>query len=218
MKPLTKAERKSVFDKYGGKCAYCGCPLPARWHADHLLPVERELTYVRGVGLVQSGNALRPENHRIENMNPACPPCNISKHTLSLDAWRKWLEGHVRALNAHNTPYRLAKAYGLIQETGKPVIFHFETLSQGPMQAAPQPVHTAGASPAIHHEPVCDGLNGQARNPESSVSNGQKVENPQGFQDGAPCSREQLRQVGTPRNSMTAAAAAATALRLGGSA
>lgn len=71
MKPLTKAERQSVFAKYGGKCAYCGCPLPARWHADHLLPVERELTYVRGVGPVQSGKAHRPENHRIENMMPA---------------------------------------------------------------------------------------------------------------------------------------------------
>lgn len=63
------------------------------------------------------------------NMMPACPPCNISKGPLSLDGWRKWLDGHVRSLNAHNTPYRLAKAYGLIQETGKPVTFYFESIA-----------------------------------------------------------------------------------------
>lgn len=129
MKALTKKERQAVFDKYGGRCAYCGCELPARWHADHLLPVERELTYLRGVGLRPTGNAHRPENHCITNMMPACPPCNISKHSLSLDGWRKWLEGHVRSLNAHNTPYRLAKAYGLLVETGKSVTFYFETLT-----------------------------------------------------------------------------------------
>lgn len=128
VKPLTKSQRQSVFDKYGGRCAYCGCELPTRWHADHLLPVERELV-VRGSRLVASGNALRPENHCIENMMPACPPCNISKHSLSLDGWRKWLEGHVRSLNAHNTPYRLAKAYGLLVETGKSVQFYFEFLA-----------------------------------------------------------------------------------------
>ncbi|WP_395055238.1 HNH endonuclease [Polaromonas sp.] len=128
MKALTKSERLSVFNKFGGRCAYCGCELPARWHADHLLPVEREFI-VRDNRLVASGNALRPENHCIDNMMPACPPCNISKHSLSLDGWRKWLEGHVRSLNAHNTPYRLAKAYGLLVETGKAVTFYFETLA-----------------------------------------------------------------------------------------
>ena len=115
MKALTKVERQSLFNKFGGKCAYCGCDLPARWHADHLKPIERKLTHQNGGGFVQTGEAWRPENHAIENMMPACPPCNISKATLDLDGWRKWLEGHVRSLNAHNTPYRLAKAYGFVK-------------------------------------------------------------------------------------------------------
>ena len=40
-KRLTAAERASVWAKYDGCCAYCGCALPDRWHVDHLKPVRR---------------------------------------------------------------------------------------------------------------------------------------------------------------------------------
>jgi len=117
---LTKVQREQVRNKFGGKCAYCGNPLPDRWHADHFEPV------IRNWGKFKSTPCERPENHRIENMMPACPPCNISKHSLSLEAWRDWLTGHLRSLNAHHSIYRLMKAYGLVIETGNQIVFYFE--------------------------------------------------------------------------------------------
>lgn len=45
---------------------------------------------------------------------------------MSLEQWRLWLDGHVASLNSYHSIYRLAKCYGLIQETGAPVVFHFE--------------------------------------------------------------------------------------------
>lgn len=45
---------------------------------------------------------------------------------MSLEVWREWLAGHVNSLNAYHPIYRLAKAYGLITETGAEVVFHFE--------------------------------------------------------------------------------------------
>ena len=42
---LSKADRETVRMKFGGKCAYCGCDLPERWHADHFEPVVRELKF-----------------------------------------------------------------------------------------------------------------------------------------------------------------------------
>lgn len=117
---LTKAQREVVRNRFGGRCAYCGCDLPERWHADHFEPVVR-MDWLRPGEVPE-----RPENHRLENMMPSCPQCNISKHSLSLEEWRKWLAGHVNSLNQHHSIYRLAKAFGLVTETGREVIFYFE--------------------------------------------------------------------------------------------
>lgn len=118
---LNKAERELVRLKFGGRCAYCGGELPQRWHADHFEPVRRNWGEY-----AKEKPAEAPENHRVENMMPACPPCNISKGRQTLEGWRRWIAGHVASLNNYQPIYRLAKAYGLIQETGAEVVFYFE--------------------------------------------------------------------------------------------
>jgi len=128
MKRLSKSERETLRNKFGGRCAYCGNPLPALWHADHLKPVERKLANIKGKGFVATGELYRPENDNMENLMPACPPCNISKHSMNLEAWRKWIAGHVASLNSYHPIYSMAKAYGLIYETGAAVIFYFESV------------------------------------------------------------------------------------------
>jgi 5-methylcytosine-specific restriction endonuclease McrA len=126
---LKKAEREQVRMKYGGRCAYCGVVLSDRWHADHLVPVQRELLSkqnANGTWRLDSGKPLKPENDTVENMMPACAPCNISKGAQTLEGWRNWIAGHVNSLNSYHPIYRLAKAYGLITETAAPVVFYFE--------------------------------------------------------------------------------------------
>jgi hypothetical protein len=133
---LTKTQRTDLHAMFDGRCAYCGCELGARWHADHFDPCERKLTWVRGKGLVQTGEFHKPENNRLDNFMPSCAPCNISKHSMTLENWRAWLAGHVNSLNQYHPIYRLAKAYGLIVETGAPVTFYFEKV--GAAGAAPE--------------------------------------------------------------------------------
>lgn len=112
---LTKAQRTTLYGMFDGRCAYCGEQLGERWHADH---VDAVLRY---------GNAMdRAENDRIENLMPSCAPCNLSKATYTLGQWRVALAKHVDSLNNYNTPYRLAKKYGLIVETAQSIVFHFE--------------------------------------------------------------------------------------------
>ncbi|AOX11924.1 HNH endonuclease [Pseudomonas putida JB] len=118
---LKKAEREQVRLKYGGRCAYCGNDLGERWHADHLAPVIR---------LPDDRVAEQLQNHNLANMMPACAPCNLSKSRMQLEDWRRWLAGHVNSLNQYHPIYRLAKAYGLIAETGAEVVFHFEKVQQ----------------------------------------------------------------------------------------
>jgi hypothetical protein len=129
---LNKAQREHVRQMFGGRCAYCGEPLPVRWHADHVEPVIRELLIKdtsRGTYRLASGKPTRPELDVITNFMPSCPPCNISKHAMTIEHWRVWLAGHINSLNSYHPIYRLAKKYGLVQETGAAVTFYFERVA-----------------------------------------------------------------------------------------
>ncbi|NWO10180.1 HNH endonuclease [Chromohalobacter salexigens] len=134
MRKLTKTERGQLREKFGGRCAYCGEELGKRWHADHVEPVRRRHELYRDAsGQYQAKliGADFAENHVLENMMPACAPCNISKSTYSLEQWRKVLVGYVGALHRNAPTYRMAKKHGLIEETIRPVVFYFETLEAG---------------------------------------------------------------------------------------
>lgn len=125
MKPLTKAQRAELKQKYGGHCAYCGVVLGDRWHADHFEAIQRKIA-IAGNRFVSTNECYRPELHCIDNMMPACAPCNINKSVFDLETWRGYIAKHVESFNAHSAPYRIAKAYGLVVETGLPVAFYFE--------------------------------------------------------------------------------------------
>jgi len=130
---LKKSERELVRMKYGGRCAYCGCELPKVWHADHFVACRRDLVAVTistGTYKLQSVGSGKPEANTIENFMPSCAPCNISKATYSLEGWRLYLAQQIEFLNEYNKKYRMAKAYGLIEETGAQVVFYFERLAQ----------------------------------------------------------------------------------------
>ena len=129
---LSKKQRDELRRKYDGKCAYCGNDLPKVWHADHFIACRRDLVSVRtGVGTyrLQSVGSGNPDANVIENFMPSCAPCNISKSIYTLEQWRMYHEKQIEYLNEYSKKYRMAKAYGLIQETGAKVIFHFEKLS-----------------------------------------------------------------------------------------
>lgn len=116
---LTKKQREELKQKYGGRCAYCGCELPKRWHADHIEPVKR-----------LGGKVNFPERHYMDNLNPSCSSCNIQKHSETLENFRWNIENFINSLNSYHNQYKFAKKFGLVQETGKKVVFYFEQFEQ----------------------------------------------------------------------------------------
>ena len=67
--------RKKIFDSLGGRCAYCGCELDFNdFHIDHLIPLSKGGTNGK-------------------NRVPSCPLCNLCKHDLDLEDFRKKIEG-----------------------------------------------------------------------------------------------------------------------------
>ena len=127
---LSKSQRAALREKFGGRCAYCGQLLGDKWHADHIKHVERKMKHVPGRGFVSTGEMHRPERDTLQNMNPACVPCNLDKHSMTLEDWRGMIERSTDVLARDVSTFRRAVRYGLVTLTAKPVVFYFETLKE----------------------------------------------------------------------------------------
>jgi 5-methylcytosine-specific restriction endonuclease McrA len=128
---MTKREkiRQIVFNKFNGKCAYCGDPLESCWHVDELEPVRRNHIYNKDKHrweINKENPMMYPERLNINNQYPACPSCNINKHSMSLEGFRTSIYDFIKSLNNNSVQYKIAKKYGLITETKNPVVFYFE--------------------------------------------------------------------------------------------
>ena len=127
---ISKKDREIIFNKYGGRCSYCGNPLQKGWHVDELLPVRRNMKYNKDKSkFVHDGTYEHPGRLNINNQMPSCPSCNINKHSMSLEEFRDLIAGFMKHLNEENTQYKIAKRYGLVTETIKPIVFYFERVS-----------------------------------------------------------------------------------------
>lgn len=108
-KSISKATRLKVYEKYNGRCAYCGCTLTLK---------EMQVDHIQSVYWYDGAND-------IENYNPACIMCNFYKSTMPIEDFRGQL-GKLTSRLEKTFIYRLAKKYGVIQEVEKPIVFYFE--------------------------------------------------------------------------------------------
>lgn len=90
---ISKKQREVVFNKYGGKCAYCGCALEKGWHVDHVEPCRR----ITETEMVRQPEGVYP------------------------------IARYLNSLNMRMVQYKMVKKYRLVEETGNPVVFYFET-------------------------------------------------------------------------------------------
>lgn len=134
---LTKKQRAIVREKFGGRCAYCGCELPEKgWHADHVEAVFRKWEFGerRSDGTrrtVATGEHSRPENDAIGNMFPACAPCNLFKATFTIELFRQEITVQADRARSYSVNFRTAERFGLVEVVEKPVVFWFEQYQQG---------------------------------------------------------------------------------------
>jgi hypothetical protein len=112
-KPIPKAVRKQVYEKYDGHCAYCGRQIAYKdMQVDHI-----KAKYVGGAD-------------ELDNYNPACRMCNFYKGTMDINHFRDQLK-MVRERLHKVYIYRLSLAYGLIKEKDNDIEFYFEKCNKG---------------------------------------------------------------------------------------
>lgn len=121
-KQLTKAERKAVYDKYNGHCAYCGCEIAFKgFQVDHM-------HCMRNYEYLEEFTGI--DVHSMENLMPSCGSCNRYKSTFDLELFRKMLSGIPERLARDITTYKIALRYGMVKENNEPIKFYFEKVAE----------------------------------------------------------------------------------------
>lgn len=123
MAKISIAIRQQVFEKYGGKCAYCGCDLQKGWNVDHIEPAWHTWTEEEA-----ARHKINKGVECITNYNPSCPRCNKWKSTFTIEEFREEIQFQIGRLNRYSSNYRLAKDYGLVLENEPKVKFYFEII------------------------------------------------------------------------------------------
>ncbi|NIG20562.1 HNH endonuclease [Pantoea sp. Al-1710] len=129
---LTPKQRSELHMKFGGRCAYCGCELPEKgWHADHVEPIYRGVTQHRYVNEEKKIVTVNVEQRRekldvLENMVPACKPCNLFKSVWSVEQFREQIALQAQRAMNYSVNARTAERFGQIKLTPSPVVFWFE--------------------------------------------------------------------------------------------
>lgn len=126
-KNINKQTRLKVFNKYNGKCSYCGCEILAnKFHVDH---IEAKFRGTTSESLEQIGRKKGSDS--IENLNPSCASCNSSKSTFTLEQWRNEIGLKIKRIERDSSTFRILNRFGLISINDKPVTFYFEDYEKG---------------------------------------------------------------------------------------
>ena len=68
----------------------------------------------------------RPQNDHIDNMVPACAPCNIFKNVFNLEEFRRELSQQIIRGRKSSVNFRTAERFGMIDVNNNPIVFWFE--------------------------------------------------------------------------------------------
>lgn len=105
---MTKNQRKQIYKKYDGHCAYCGKSIELKdMQSDH-----QESKYRGG-------------DNNIENLYPACRRCNHYKRAKDLESFREYMKTlHERIASDYIT--KVGLDYGIVEIKPFDGKFYFE--------------------------------------------------------------------------------------------
>lgn len=123
---ISAKDRQRIKNKFGRKCAFCGCELNGGCHIWDIQPIQT---------LISKDGEMSTINTEIENLFPACKSCasvrtkHRSEKKMSIEEFRKDCIDSFRFLKGGgitSSSYGRAVRFGQIIETGKPIVFYFE--------------------------------------------------------------------------------------------
>lgn len=116
--------RKEVYNKYGGRCAYCGQKITVKqMQVDHIIAQRH---YKNGIVWLKYWYNIDvvPDIDDISNLMPTCHICNNFKSAMTLKELRDQLFKQVERIRS--SQFNRALKYGQIKITRSPIWFYFE--------------------------------------------------------------------------------------------
>lgn len=116
---MNKDLRKRIYNKFAGRCAYCGQPIEfKRMQVDHVEPQYKKVDPMHfGVEI---------DIDAFENLMPSCSRCNHYKRAYNLETFR-WLMNTLHERLEKQYLFKVAADYGMIQVYPFRKKFFFET-------------------------------------------------------------------------------------------
>lgn len=114
-KSFTPKQRHEVYAKTQGRCAYCGEPITLK---------QMQVDHIIAVGHAHTTKIL----NELENLFPACRPCNYIKSTMSIEEFRLYVECVTDTLERDSVTYRNALRWGRVTVSNEPFKFYFEQI------------------------------------------------------------------------------------------
>ena len=126
-KPISKATRRLVYEKFGGHCAYCGKELKiGEMQVDHIIPVMKSY-YGNKDEAMQVRHMMQDGSFNgIANLMPACRACNYYKSMNDIEGLRRRIMTELEHTCRSSFQVKLAMQYGMIEYKGWDGLFYFE--------------------------------------------------------------------------------------------
>ncbi len=116
---IKKADRQKTYEKYGGRCAYCGKIFNSikDMQVDHIIPKRNSINEL------EKGKQI----DCLDNYNPSCRRCNHYKRANSFETFRtllKTIEFRLRK----DYLFKVAEDYGVVEVKPFDGTFYFEKM------------------------------------------------------------------------------------------
>ena len=124
---LSKEIRRAVYEKYDGRCAYCGRKIDFRdMQVDHIIPFAQEYYASKErrdkvKRMIEDGTI-----DSIGNLMPACRACNFYKGGNDIEGFRRSIKDQLERTCKDTFQAKLAIYYGILTFTPWDEKFYFE--------------------------------------------------------------------------------------------
>lgn len=91
--------RKDVYNKYNGRCGYCGSEINIKdMQVDHIIPKRNYLSHIKSKFNIPPflSHLTEHDMDHIDNLMPSCRVCNNWKKTFHLELFRSEIKEQIK--------------------------------------------------------------------------------------------------------------------------